>query len=51
MWVKADDGRDLHPLAGHMTKRRNLTKEENRDFSAIPFSFQFNVILCLMISQ
>ena len=31
VWVKADHGRDLHPLADKMTKLRNFTKE-NRDF-------------------
>ena len=39
VWVNADHGRDLHPLADHMTKLRNFTKEENRDFSTILFSF------------
>ena len=40
--VKVTDyhGRDLHPLADHMTKLRNFTKEQNHDFSAFPFSFQ-----------
>ena len=38
VWVSADLGRDLHPLADHMTKLRNFTKEENRDFSAFHFS-------------
>ena len=32
--VNADHGRD-HPLANHMTKLRNFTKEENRDFFSI----------------
>ena len=32
MWVNADHGRDLHPLADHMTKLNNFTKEENHDF-------------------
>ena len=36
--VNADQERDLHPLADHMIKLRNFTKEENRDFSAIRFS-------------
>ena len=40
VWVKADHGRDLHPLADNMTKLRNLTKEQNRDFSAFRFSLQ-----------
>ena len=58
VWVNADHGRDLHPLADHMTKLRNFTKEENRDFSAFRFSLQLmleqalsNLIVCLMISQ
>ena len=38
--VNADHVRDLHPLADHMTKLRNVTKEENRDFSAFQFSLQ-----------
>ena len=56
--VNADHGRDLHPLADHITKLRNFTKEENRDFSAFRFSLQLmleqartNLIVCLMISQ
>ena len=32
MWVNADHGRDFHPLADHMTKLKNFTKEENLDF-------------------
>ena len=58
VWVNADRGLDLHPLANHMTKLRNFTKEENRDFSAFRFSLQYmleqaltNLIVCLMISQ
>ena len=58
VWVNADHGRDFHPLADHMTKLRNFTKEENRDFSAFRFSLQLmleqaltNLIVCLMISQ
>ena len=56
--VNADHGHDLHPLADHMTKLRNFTKEENLDFSAFRFSLQLmlgqaliNLIVCLMISQ
>ena len=52
VWVNADYGRDFHPLADHMTKLRNFTKEE------IIFSLQLmlekaltNLIVCLMISQ
>ena len=30
--VNADHGCDLHPLADHTIKLRNLTKEENCDF-------------------
>ena len=58
VWVNTDHGRDFHPLADHMTKLRNFTKEENHDFSAILFSLQLmleqeltNLIVCLMISQ
>ena len=58
VWVNADHGRDFHPLADHMTKLRNFTKEENHDFSAFQFSFHLmseqilgNLIICLMISQ
>ena len=40
MWVNADHGRDLHPLANHMTKLQKFTKEQNRDFSAFKFSLQ-----------
>ena len=40
VWVKADHGRDFHPVADHMTKLRNFTKEENRDFSAFRFSLR-----------
>ena len=56
--VSACNGRDRHPFADHMTKLRNFTQEENRDFLAILFSLQFmleqaltNLILCLIISQ
>ena len=58
VWVNADYGRNLHPLADHMTKLRNFTTEENRDFSAFRFSLQLmieqaltNIIVCQMISQ
>ena len=34
VWVNADHGRDLHPLANHMTKLKIFTKEQNHDFSA-----------------
>ena len=58
VWVNADHGRDLHPLVDHMTKLRNFTKEENRDFLAFRFLVQLileqaltNFIVCLMISQ
>ena len=30
--VIAYHGRDLNPLADHMTKLKNFTKEENHDF-------------------
>ena len=39
--VKADHGRDFHPFADHVTKLRNFTKGEIREFSAFPFSFHF----------
>ena len=39
-WVNANHGRDFHPLADHMTKLRNFTKEESHDFSAILFLLQ-----------
>ena len=58
VWVNAGHGRDLHPLADHMTKLRNLTMEENLDFSVFRFSLQLmleqaltNLIVFLMISQ
>ena len=58
VWVNADHGRDFHPLANHITKLHNFTKEENCDFSAFKFSLQLmlqqaltNLIVCLMISQ
>ena len=58
VWVNADHGRDLHPLADHLTKLRNFTMDENRDFSAFTISLQLmveqaltNLIFCLMISQ
>ena len=38
--ISADHGRDLHPLTDHMTKLQNVTKEENRDFSAFRFLHQ-----------
>ena len=40
MDIQNDHGRDLYPLADHMTKLGNFTKEENRDFSAFRFSLQ-----------
>ena len=58
VWINADNGRDIKPLADHMTKLKKFTKEENRDFSAFRFSIQFmleqalpNLIVCLMISH
>ena len=58
VWVNADHGCDFHPLADHMTKLNNFTKEDNPDFSAIPCSLQLmleqaltNLIVCLMISH
>ena len=56
--VNADHGRDFNPLADHMTKLRNFTKGENRDFAAFRFSLHLmlenalsNLIVCLAISQ
>ena len=58
VWINADHRRDLHPFASHMTKLKNFTKEENRDFSAFRFALQLmleqaltNLIVCLTISQ
>ena len=52
--VNAEHGRDFHQI----TKLRNFTKQENRDFSAFRFSLHLmleqsfsNLIVCLMISQ
>ena len=56
VWVNADHGRNLHPLADHVTKLKHFTKEENSDFSAFRFSLHLmfeqtltNLIICLMI--
>ena len=56
VWGNVDHGRDLHTLADHVTKLRNFTKEENREFSAFRFSLQLmfeealtNLIVCLWI--
>ena len=58
VWVNDDHGRDFHPFADYITKLRNFTKEENREFSTILFLLQLmldqaltNVIVYLMISQ
>ena len=58
VWVNADHGRDLHPLADHMTKLNIFTKGKVREFSTFPFSLHFifdqtlsYLIVCLMISQ
>ena len=58
VWINADHGCDLHPLANHMTKLRNFTKDEILDFFAFQFSLQLmldqaltNLIVCLVISQ
>ena len=40
VWVNADHGHDFHLLADHVTKLRNFTKGEIREFSAFPFSLQ-----------
>ena len=53
-WVNADHGRHLHPLADHVTKLRNFTKEQSRFFSISIFTSvkaSTNSIVCLMISQ
>ena len=42
VWVKADHGRDLHPLTDHMTKSQNFTKEQNRDFSSFSIFISVN---------
>ena len=49
-------GCDFKPLTIHMTKLRNFTKGEKRDFLAFRFSLHLmlelsNLILCLIISQ
>ena len=36
--VNAYHGCEFHPLADHMTKLRNFTKGEIREFSVFPFS-------------
>ena len=38
--VTADHGRDFYPLADHMTKLRDFTKGEIREFLAFPISLQ-----------
>ena len=52
--VNADHERDFHQI----TKLRNFTKQENRDFLAFRFSLHLmleqafsNLIVCLMFSQ
>ena len=56
--VKADHGCVFHPLADHLTKLRNFTNGEIREFSAFPISLQLlfdqtlsNLFMFLMISQ
>ena len=43
VWVNANYGHDLNPLSNplsdHITKLRNFTKEENRDFQHFDFHF------------
>ena len=39
VWVNADHGRDLHPLADHMTKLRNFTTEKIAIFQHFDFRF------------
>ena len=43
VWVNADEGRDLHPLADHVTIDQILPRKI--------FFTSVNVIVCLMISQ
>ena len=43
VWVNADEGRDLHPLADHVTIKK-ISPRKNV-FTSV------NVIVCLMISQ
>ena len=45
VWVNADHGHNLHPLADHMTELQHFTNEENRNFSA------FRFLLQLMLEQ
>ena len=56
--VNANHERDFHPLADHMTKLQNYTKNEIREFSAFPFSLHLmfnqtlsNFVVCLRTSQ
>ena len=58
VWINADHGHELHPLADHMTNLRNFTRGQNRDFSAFRFSLQLmleqalaNLIVCLKFNQ
>ena len=39
MWVSADHGRDLHPLATHMAKLQNFAKEKIVIFQHSDFHF------------
>ena len=34
VWVNADHGRGLHPLANHMTKLKKIHHGKNHDFLA-----------------
>ena len=43
MRVNADHGRDFYPLADYMTKLRNFTKGEIREFSAFRFFMSLNI--------
>ena len=38
--VNPENGRDFHPLAEHVAKRRHFTKGEIRELSASEFSYQ-----------
>ena len=37
VWVNADYGRDLHPLADHVTELQNFTKEKVVIFQHLNF--------------
>ena len=43
VWVNADHGRDLHPLADHMTKLKNSPKGEIRGVFSVSIFTSINV--------